>query len=46
LRLAHWANAKLVRYADDLVVLARYQGRRLTGFIETKIEDWLGLSTI
>jgi RNA-directed DNA polymerase len=26
-----------------LVVLARYQGTRLTGWIETKIENWLGL---
>ncbi len=24
-----WANAKLVRYADDFVVLARYQSRQL-----------------
>jgi RNA-directed DNA polymerase len=40
---AHWAKAKLVRYADDFVVLARYQTRRLTGWIEEKIEKWLGL---
>ena len=40
---AQWAGAKLVRYADDFVVLARYQGTRLTGWIETKIEGWLGL---
>jgi RNA-directed DNA polymerase len=40
---AHWANAKLVRYADDLVVLARYQGQRLISFIEDKLEGWLGL---
>jgi RNA-directed DNA polymerase len=26
-----------------LVVLARYQGSRLTGWIESKLEDWLGL---
>ncbi len=26
---AQWAKAKLVRYADDFVVLARYQGSRL-----------------
>jgi len=25
------------------VVLARYQGSRISGFIETKIESWLGL---
>ena len=40
---AHWAKAKLVRYADDFVVLARYQTRRLTGWIEEEIEEWLGL---
>jgi RNA-directed DNA polymerase len=40
---AQWANAKLVRYADDLVVLARYQGPNLLSWIEEKIERWLGL---
>jgi RNA-directed DNA polymerase len=40
---AQWARAKLVRYADDFVVLARYQGSQLMGFIEMKIETWLGL---
>jgi RNA-directed DNA polymerase len=40
---AQWANAKLVRYADDFVVLARYQGRELKEWIEAKIEGWLGL---
>ena len=40
---AQWAGAKLVRYADDFVVLARYQGSQLIGFIEMKIETWLGL---
>ena len=38
-----WANAKLVRYADDFVVLARYQTRRLAQFIESKLEQWMGL---
>jgi len=40
---AHWAGAKLVRYADDFVVLARVMSRRLRGFIESKLEGWLGL---
>jgi len=40
---AHWAKAKLVRYADDFVVLARYQSRQLRGFIESKLETWMGL---
>lgn len=39
----HWAKAKLVRYADDFVVLARYQGPKLQGWIETKLEDGMGL---
>ena len=40
---AHWAKARLVRYADDFVVMARYQGQELVGFIETKLEGWMGL---
>jgi RNA-directed DNA polymerase len=33
-----WANAKLVRYADDFVVLARYQTKRLARWIEDLLE--------
>ena len=40
---AHWAKAKLVRYADDFVVLARYVGPKLSGFIAEKLETWMGL---
>ena len=40
---ANWAKAKMVRYADDFVVLARYIGPDLKQFIESKIESWLGL---
>jgi RNA-directed DNA polymerase len=40
---AHWAKAKLVRYADDFVVVARHQGQSLRTFIETKLETWMGL---
>jgi RNA-directed DNA polymerase len=40
---AKWAGAKLVRYADDFVVLAGYQGERLTKWIEEKLETWMGL---
>lgn len=40
---AYWAKAKLVRYADDFVVLARYQGDKLSGWIESKLEGWMGL---
>jgi len=38
-----WAKAKLVRYADDFVVLARYISPRLREWIEGKLEGWLGL---
>jgi RNA-directed DNA polymerase len=38
-----WANAKLVRYADDFVVLARRQTKPLAQFIESKLEQWMGL---
>lgn len=40
---AHWAKARLVRYADDFVVLARYQSQRLRQHIEDKLEKWLEL---
>jgi RNA-directed DNA polymerase len=40
---AQWAKARLVRYADDFVVLARYQSQRLREQIEEKLEKWLGL---
>jgi len=38
-----WAKAKLVRYADDFVVLARRIGAPLRGWIEGKLEKRLGL---
>jgi len=41
---ATWAKARLVRYADDFVVMARYVGRQLVGFIEETIEGRLGLT--
>jgi RNA-directed DNA polymerase len=40
---AQFAKAKLVRYADDFVVLARYQGPRLLAWVEETLEGWLGL---
>jgi len=40
---AQFAKAKLVRYADDFVILARYQGQRLTEWIERTLEEWMGL---
>ncbi len=41
---AHWAKAELVRYADDFVVLAYYQGERLRQWIETTLEGRFGLT--
>lgn len=38
-----WANARIVRYADDFVVHARYIGSRINEYIEAKLETWLGL---
>jgi RNA-directed DNA polymerase len=40
---AHWAKARLVRYADDFVVMARYQGERLRQHVEWLLESWMGL---
>jgi RNA-directed DNA polymerase len=40
---ARWAAAKLVRYADDFVVLARYQSPRLRSWIEDQLENRWGL---
>jgi RNA-directed DNA polymerase len=34
-----WANARLVRYADDFVILARHQGERLRTWVEQTLED-------
>jgi RNA-directed DNA polymerase len=33
-----WAKAKLVRYADDFVILARYQTQRLREWVESQLE--------
>ena len=41
---AQWAKARLIRYADDFVILARYISPQLEAFTEQKIEGWLGLS--
>ena len=40
---AKWANARLVRYADDFVILARHIGERVESWVEEKIETRLGL---
>jgi len=33
-----WANARIVRYADDFVVMARHVGKRIVDWIETTLE--------
>lgn len=40
----HWANARLVRYADDFVVLARLQGDPLIQWVESFLEARMGLT--
>lgn len=39
----NFAKAKLVRYADDFVILARYQGERIIRWIQEKLEGQLSL---
>lgn len=34
-----WAKAKIVRYADDFVILARYLGPRIVDWIEATLEE-------
>ncbi|MBD3320467.1 MAG: hypothetical protein GF350_05150 [Chitinivibrionales bacterium] len=38
-----WANVRIVRYADDFVIMARYVGRRITDFTESTLERRFGL---
>jgi len=40
---ARYAKAKLIRYADDFVILARFIDGRITGWAESKLEGWMGL---
>ncbi|HEX5032544.1 MAG TPA: group II intron reverse transcriptase/maturase [Candidatus Eisenbacteria bacterium] len=40
---ATWAKARLVRYADDFVVMARWMGPRIVSFIEATLEQRMGL---
>jgi len=40
---ARWAKARLVRYADDFVVMARYQGKPLIDWVEGLLEQRFGL---
>ncbi|HBT75880.1 MAG TPA: group II intron reverse transcriptase/maturase, partial [Planctomycetaceae bacterium] len=37
------ANARLVRFADDFVIMARRIDERIVKWVEAKIEGWMGL---
>jgi RNA-directed DNA polymerase len=39
-----WANARLVRYADDFVIMAPSLGARIPAWVERTVEGWLGLT--
>ena len=39
----YWANARLVRYADDFVILAKYVGGRIEQFVEQTLQEWMAL---
>jgi RNA-directed DNA polymerase len=40
----HWAGARLVRYADDFVILARDVGERIERFVEQTLQGRFGLT--
>jgi len=39
-----WAGARLVRYADDFVIMARFIGDRINNWVDETVEGWLGLT--
>lgn len=39
-----WAKAKLVRYADDFVILARYIDQHIENWVAYTLEEWMGLT--
>jgi RNA-directed DNA polymerase len=40
----HWANARLVRYADDFVIMAKSVGGRIEKFVEQTLQTRFGLT--
>ncbi len=38
-----WAHARLVRYADDFVIMMRFVTNRTNRWVEATVENWLGL---
>jgi RNA-directed DNA polymerase len=39
-----FANARMIRFADDFVIMARYVDERIIQWVEAKIEEWMGLA--
>ena len=39
-----WANARIVRYADDFVIMARYVSQRMLDWMGHLLEDRMGLT--
>ena len=39
-----FANARMIRFADDFVIMARYVDNRIIEWVETTIEGWMGLA--
>ena len=41
---AQWAEARLIRFADDFVILAKAIGPEVPDWVERTVEGWLGLT--
>ena len=39
-----WVDARLVRYADDFVIMGRHVGSGIARWVEQTVEGWLGLT--
>jgi RNA-directed DNA polymerase len=39
-----WAEARLVRYADDFVIMAKHMDERIEAWVDGTVEGWLGLA--
>jgi RNA-directed DNA polymerase len=39
-----WAKARLVRFADDFVIMARFIDHRIIRWVDATVEGWLGLT--
>jgi RNA-directed DNA polymerase len=39
-----WANARLIRYADDFVIMAKFVGSRIEDFVEQTLQERFGLT--